>query len=139
MKVFYVFKINENFSYMYRGKSYRIYNILQELRYVNDYNTNDVKRSLDELVCKLNIDSIDKFLIDSLYYYKDYYNKNHVHIICNNDEYTKLVVEDYLVKVKTNQKYPAILNYINGDNYFACDFVNKDFFWLNVSKKSCLT
>ena len=75
----------------------------------------------------------------SLYDYDDYYNKKSVHIVCNNNEYTKLVVEDYLIKIKTNQKYPFILKYINCDNVFVCDFVNKDFFWLNVNKKSCLT
>ena len=134
MKVFYVFKINENFYYMYNKNSYKIFKILQELRSCGDYDINMTKRKLKEIVCRLDRDNININLNYNLNNNRDYYKNNNVHIICNNNEYTKLIVEDYMIRIKTNQKYPNIFNYIEDNNIFVCDFINIDYFWLNSNK-----
>ena len=66
-----------------------------------------------------------------------YYQKNNVHIISSGDEYTKLMVSSYCLKLKTNLNYPTFFSNIKNysDNIFICDFENKDYFWLKSANK----
>ena len=48
-------------------------------------------------------------------------------------EYAKLSIKNANIKIKTNINFPIFLKTIYNytDNIFICDFVNKDYFWLD--------
>lgn len=48
------------------------------------------------------------------------------------------MVTSYCIKIKSNINYPSFFENINNysDNIFVCDFINKDYFWLNKVVKS---
>jgi hypothetical protein len=66
-----------------------------------------------------------------------YYNKNNIHIISSREEYSKLMVSSYCIKLKTNLNYSSFFKNLNtySDNIFVCDFANQDYFWLNKITK----
>lgn len=134
MRVFYVFKIKDSFYDMYKDNPYKLYRLLQEIRCIQDYDIKDTKKKLLQIINIYNKNVINEQIKDDLYSYSEYFNKDNVHIICDNYEYTKLIVENYVLKVKSNQKYPTILKSIKEDNVFVCDFVNHSYFFLNLEK-----
>ena len=62
-----------------------------------------------------------------------YYNKCNMHLISSRLEYSRLLVNSYCIKIKTNLNYPKFFYDINkySDNIFVCDFESNDYFWLN--------
>ena len=134
MRVFYAFKINKYFYDIYKNNPYKIYKLLQEIHFIQDYDVNDTKRKLKQIVDRYNKKEINEQIIDDLYSYSEYFNKENTHIICDNYEYTKLIVDVYVIKIKSNQKYPTILKSIKDENIFVCDFINHNFFFLNLEK-----
>lgn len=130
MRVFYIFRINKMFYDMYKDNPYRLYMLFSDIHNDRYYDIEDNKRKLNEIIDCIDIDAVNNRIIDDLYNYKDYYNKKNVHIICDNYEYTKLVVESSVIKIKSNQKYPFILDSIIDNNIFVCDFVNREYFFL---------
>lgn len=136
MRVFYIFKINKYFSYVYKNKAYKMYKLLEEIYYLKDYDINLVTGYFKQIVDNFNQEEINRYLYKNLSITQDYYKKSNIHIICDNYEYTKLVVSKDNLKVKTNQYQPSIFNYLTSydSNIFICDFSNKTYFWL---KKDC--
>ena len=65
-----------------------------------------------------------------------------MHMITTSIECSKLVISNSNLKIKTNAAYCKFFNIINeySDNIFVCDFVNKDYFWLDkIFKSDCQT
>ena len=62
-----------------------------------------------------------------------YHYKNNVHVLSSNDEYSKLMVSSYSLKLKSNLNCPSFFKCLNSfsDNIFVCDFENGDYFWLH--------
>lgn len=130
MRVFYIFKIKNNFYDMYKDKPYKIYMLLSDIHNDRNYGIDDNKRKLKEIIEDIDVNAVNNRIIEDLYSYKEYYNKENVHIICDNYEYTKLVVDSNVIGIKSNQKYPIILDSIVDNNIFICDFVNREYFFL---------
>jgi hypothetical protein len=71
------------------------------------------------------------------------YSRNvNVHTIKNLyfDEISKLTVYNSHIKIKTNINYPTFIDSLRNfeKNIFVCDFINKDYFWLDKIKKETL-
>ena len=67
-----------------------------------------------------------------------YNNKANIHLISNYHEYSKLMVSNYCLKLKSSINYPTFFDSLQKFNnkLFVCDFENQDYFWLeNVHKK----
>lgn len=140
MRTFFVFNINNYFTYVYRDRPFRIYKILEEM-----YNAknNDIVLSyklFEQIAHSFNKNKLNEYV---RYFYRDnvsYYNKVNSHIICNNNEYTKLTINNSNLKIKSNINYPIFLDMLvkYSDNIFVCDFMNKDYFWLSkLVQKDC--
>lgn len=134
MRVFYVFKVNNYYYNMYQNNPYKLFKIFQEIHYTNYYDLNIAKKNIEQIIEKYNPIKINKQIINSLYYNNDYFNKNNIHIICNNYEYTKLIVENSIIRIKSNQSQPTLLKYLEDENIFVCDFKNRNYFFLNLVK-----
>ena len=108
--------------------------MLQEIHYIKYYNIEDTKKQLMQIINRIDVDKINTQISDDLDDLNSYFNKKNIHIICSNCEYTKMIVEDYVIKIKSNQNCPLFLKYLKEDNLFICDFVYREYFFLNLEK-----
>ena len=133
MRTYYVFKINKFFSYVYKNKPYKIYKTIEEIYHTKDYDMVLTYKIYEQVALVFDKTRFNSY-INSIYKLNDFYHKNNnVHIYTDNYEYTKLVVTNSNLKIKSNINNPIFLKNINDyyENIFVCDFVNKDYFWLD--------
>ena len=67
------------------------------------------------------------------------YSKNGNDHVINNlykDEVSILNVKNAYILINTNKNYSSFFDIISsfGDDYFVCDFINQDYFWINDIK-----
>ena len=138
MRTYYIFKINKYFSYVYKNKPYKIYKTIEEIYHVKEYDMVLTYKIYEQVALTFNKSNLNDYL-NTIYIENNFYHKNNnTHIYSDNYEYTKLVVTNSNLKIKSNVNNPIFLKNINDcyDNIFVCDFVNKDYFWLDkVIKK----
>lgn len=138
MRTYYVFKINKYFSYVYKNKPYKIYKTIEEIYHIKEYDMVLTYKIYEQVALTFNKTKLNEYL-NNIYKDNDFYTKNNnTHIYSDNYEYTKLVVTNSNLKIKSNINNPIFFKDINNnyDNIFICDFINKDYFWLDkVIKK----
>ena len=133
MRTYYVFKINKYFSYVYKNKPYKIYKTIEEIYHVKEYDMVLTYKIYEQVALTFNKTMLNEQL-NTIYNENIFYHKNNnIHIYDDNYEYTKLVVTNSNLKIKTNINNPIFFKDINNsyENIFICDFVNKDYFWLD--------
>ena len=139
MRVYYVFKINNFFTYMYKNRPYKLYKILEEMYHYKDYDMVLSYKYYEQIATNFNKANLNDKLYHSLIEDKYYSKKGNIHIYADNYEYTRLGVTNTNLKIKTNINYPTFFKVLNSYNYniFVCDFYNKDYFWLDkiISKQ----
>ena len=138
MRTYYIFKINKYFSYVYKNKPYKIYKTIEEIYHAKEYDMVLTYRIYEQIALTFDKTKLNEIL-NSLYSENNFYHNNtNTHIYSDNYEYTKLVVTNSNLKIKSNINIPVFFEDINNcyDNIFICDFMNKDYFWLDkVIKK----
>lgn len=137
MRVFYIYNVNDFFGSVYEFYPYKLYKMLESAYYTNKHNVVSAAFQYEQITTNFNKLFINNCLIANNKLDSYYYQKNNVHIISSGDEYTKLMVSSYCLKLKTNLNYPTFFSNIKNysDNIFICDFENKDYFWLKAVNK----
>lgn len=133
MRVFYVYNINDYFCSVYDKYPYKLYKMLEDA-YITQRNNINLSTSIyDQIITNFNKLFINNYIFANNKLDVYYYHKDNKHLISNRNEYSKLLVTSYCLKLKTNINYPKFFDNINtySDNIFICDFINKDYFWLN--------
>ncbi len=133
MRTFYVFNINDYFFSMYRETPYRIYEMLEDIYHIKNYDLRMTVRLYSQMVCKINKVMMNEYLYNNYNMYQDYNRECNTHNIATNYEYSKLIVSNTHLKIRTNRNYPVFFECLNryNNNIFVCDFENKDYFWLD--------
>lgn len=137
MRVFYIYSVNDFFSSVYEQYPYKLYKMLESAYYTNKHNIVLASVQYDQITTNFNKLYVNNYLVANNKVDVYYYQKNNIHIISSREEYTKLMVTSHCLKLKTNLNYPTFFNNIKNysDNVFVCDFINKDYFWLNKVTK----
>ena len=137
MRVYYLFKVNNYFYYMYKNKPFKMYKMLEEIYHTKNSDVVLTYRMFEQIASPFNKNKvnnyIDNYLKDKVYYMRS----NNIHLISNNIEYSKLSVSNSNLKIKTNINFTSFFSILDNytDNIFVCDFINKDYFWLqNINK-----
>ena len=105
MRTYYIFNINNYFTYMYKNKPYRIYKILEEMYNVKKSDIVLSYKLFEQIAYSFNKNKLNEYV---KYLFKNntsYYNRLNSHIICNNQEYTKLTINNSNIKIKSNINY----------------------------------
>lgn len=138
VRIFYVYNINDYFCSVYDQYPYKLYKMLEDAYLTKKYNIRLSSSMYEQVITNFNKLFMNNFIFANNKLDIYYYNKDNIHLITNNREYSKLMVTSYCLKVKTNLNYPKFFSNINNysDNIFICDFINKDYFWLNKVVKS---
>lgn len=137
MRTFYIYNINDLFCSIYEEYPYKLYKMLTDAYYTNKHDITLSADYYEQIITKFNKLYINNYLIANNRPNSYYYQKNNIHLISNNKEYSKIMVSSYCLKLKSNLNYPSFFDNIKtySDNIFICDFENGDYFWLNKVTK----
>ncbi len=132
MRTFYIFKISKEMSILLKDVPYNLYRSLEGIYLLDKSNISYGKELLDNLIVP-----IDKQKYNKLIYEKnkdnDFYMKvgdNHRIINKYRKEETNIIVKNSHILIKTNIISKDIKKFLPLKELFACDFENKDYFWL---------
>ncbi len=134
MRTFYIFNINKNFYNLMKNNPYHLYKTIED---IHNFDSQDVDLAYDLFTQVVN--PINKSKINNQIFKdtkdNDYYSKFHnVHRIQNKylPEDSMLVVNKAFLLLESNILNPVFFQSLKANrNLFACDFKNKDYFWLN--------
>ena len=132
MRVFYLFDVKDDFYNMYKEYPYKLYKMFEDIYLTSKYNKNLAINMYEQINSKYNKNFINNYLKNKNKLDIYYYNKDNIHIISNRYNYSKLLVNSYYLKIKSNLNFTNFFKHINSysNNIFVCDFDNNDYFWL---------
>ena len=132
MRTYYIFNVNRYFSYMYKNKPFKMYKIFEEIYYSKSYDSLSTYRNFETVAVPFN-----KAMLNEYIYYefklKYGYNRNGNKHNLNTSENSTLQINNYNIKLITENNYSVFFKYLNNynNNLFVCDFENMDYFWLS--------
>ncbi len=134
MKVYYVFKLKNEFVSLYKDNPSVLFNILKSIYYLDhtevDYGYNLFK----QLISPYQKNELDRKLYIKLHKEIPYSKRKEVHCINNlyKDEVSRLIINKSYLKLELEQDYSSFFKILDSelDNLFACSFKNIDFFFL---------
>lgn len=142
MRVYYVFVVNDFFASFYNSKPSSLYKIFEQ---IYNLNKNDIVlgyRIFEQIAIPFNKTNVNEYIYNRHCMELSYSRNVNVHTIKNLyfDEISKLTVYNSHIKIKTNINYPTFIDSLRNfeKNIFVCDFINKDYFWIDKIKKETL-
>jgi hypothetical protein len=142
MRVYYVFIVNDFFASFYNSKPSSLYKIFEQ---IYNLNNNDIVlgyRIFEQIAIPFNKNNINQYIYNRHCGELSYSKNINVHMIKNLyfDEISKLTVYNSHLKIKTNVNYPSFIDSLRDfeKNMFICDFINKDYFWLDGIRRETL-
>lgn len=137
MRVFYIYNINDFFCNVYDKYPYKLYKMLEDAYYTNKHNIVLASTNYEQMITNYNKLFMNNYITANNKLDAYYYTKNNIHIISSREEYSKLMVSSYCLKLKSNLNFPTFFQNLKkySDNIFICDFENQDYFWLNKITK----
>jgi len=138
MRTYYIFKIKREFVNLYWDNPNSLYNILKHLYYMKRHELDYGFNLFNQLTDKINKDKLDREIYIK-YHNEMVYSKNKNEHVINNlfkDEVSILTIKNAYILITANKNYSTFFNVIDilGDEYFVCDFVYQDYFWINNIK-----
>ena len=134
MRTFYIFKILPEMAILTKDNPYNIFYNIEHLKKNNNISLDVSINIIKQLICPLDINKLNKRLTnkykDNLYYQKVF----NTHQIFNKyrPEDTKLIIKNFYILLRTNTVKPSFFKELSYDSdLLACDFENRDYFWLN--------
>ncbi len=134
MRTFYIFFINKEFKILTKDNPYNLYKTLENIYYMEKNDLFLGMNLFEQVAIPFQKEATNKFLFDN-FKEDDFYtmNKNH-HKVYNKyrDETLNIETHATYLLLKTNMTKKNIFEkiYLN-PNLFVCDFINKDYFWID--------
>jgi hypothetical protein len=142
MRIYHAFIVNEYFANFYDTKPSSLYKIFEQ---VYNLNNNDIilgYRIFQQIAIPFNKNNVNEYIYNKHCGELSYSRNINKHTINNLyfNELTKLTVYNSHLKIKSNINYPTFFDALRDfeDHIFICDFLNKDYFWLDKVKKETL-
>lgn len=133
MRRFYIFNINKEFKTLTRNSPYNLFKTFENLYYLKDDSNHLAIDLYENITSPLDRTTINNKLFNS-FQEDDHYSKfmnTHLYNNFYSDETTKLIVGNAYMVLDTTSPSPTFIDKLaKNSNYFACDFQNKDYFWL---------
>lgn len=138
MRNYYVFDFKEEYFNLYHQYPSSLYNILNSLYTLNPQNSCYGFTMFSQLVEKIEKEELDRKIYIKYHNEISYTKQKNEHIINNlyHDEISVLTVKNSYILITTNQNTSSFFKILSNysKNYFACDFINHDYFWINDIK-----
>ena len=135
MRMYYIFNVKEDIANLYKNNPSSLYKILESIYYMHmeeaDYGFNIFKQITD----RIRVREINNELYIKMHKELVYSKTDNEHVINDlyRDEVSILKVKSSHLLLESNKSYSSffkLLNNIN-QNYFICDFMEKDFFFVS--------
>ena len=138
MRTFYIFKMKKEFVSLYQNSPGSLYNVLKHLYYMKRHEMSYGFNLFQQLTEKIDKNKLDREIYIK-YHDEMVYSKNHDEHIINNlykDEISILIIKSTYILINANRNYSSFFTILEslGDEYFVCDFVSQDYFWINDIK-----
>ena len=138
MRIYYVFDIRSEYVDLYKETPNSLYNVLHQLYCMRKKDLEYGFNMFKQLANRIDKDEVDKNIFLKLHNKMTYVKKGDNHIINNlyKDEVSALKVKYSYILINTNKSYTDFFNTLALDNrnYFVCDFINNDYFFLSNIK-----
>ena len=138
MREFFIFNMKDEFKSLYQDKPSILYHIFEQIYLLKEEDVNYGYSVFKQLTKKVEKEKIDKHLFLEYHQSIPYSKRENIHFYNNpvHDEISSLEVKRCFLRLKTNYYDSFFLHELNtiGNNYFVCDFKNKDYFFLEMYK-----
>ena len=134
MRTFYIFQINKELAILTKDCPINLYKTMEQIYYLNPKDAKEAYKIFASLAEELNKKEINLKLFEIYRHNQGYTKFNNRHMLCNyyTDESTELTVNNIHLIIKSSMQNPCFLNDLKETkNLFVCDFINKDYFWLD--------
>ena len=138
MREFFIFEVKDEFKQLYEAKPSMLYRIFEQIYYLKKEELQYGYSLFRQLTKKINKEKFDQYFFVKFHQSVPYSKTGNIHYYNNpaHDEISTLEVRRAFLKVKTNYYDSFFLEQLNtlNNNYFACDFKNEDYFFLEMRK-----
>ena len=130
--------MKKEFVSLYQNSPGSLYNVLKHLYYMKRHEMSYGFNLFQQLTDKIDKNKLDREIYIK-YHDEMVYSKNHDEHIINNlykDEISILIIKSTYILINANRNYSSFFTILEslGDEYFVCDFVSQDYFWINDIK-----
>lgn len=134
MKVYYIFKLKDDITSLYKDTPSVLYNILRNIYYLDreevDYGYNLFK----QLTLPIDKNRIDRELFIRFHQDIPYSKRKDIHYINNiyRNEISRLLVNNSYLRLELEQNFSTFFKILKDEdtNLFACSFEKTDYFFL---------
>jgi hypothetical protein len=134
MRIYYVFKIKEEYIELYKDTPSTLYNILNQMYYMKRKELGYGFNLFNQIINLIDKNELDKNLYVLLHTKMKYSKKGDEHIINNlyQDEISVLKINKTHILINSNHSYTEFFELLHqyDNSFFVCDFNNNDYFFL---------
>ena len=135
MKVYYIFKIKDEFVSLYKETPSVLFNILKNIYYLDKEEVEYGYNIFHQLITPISKNELDRSLYIELHQSIPYTKRKDIHYINNlyRNEISRLHINNCFMKLELEQNFSSFYPILGEklDNLFVCTFKNIDFFFLS--------
>ena len=135
MKVYYIFKMKEEFVDLYKESPSILFHILKSIYYLDREEVDYGYHLFRQLIHPLDKNTLDRRLFIKLHQEVPYSKRKEVHYINNfyRNEISRLTINHFYCRLEVEQNFSSFFPILKEElgNLFICAFQKTDFFFLN--------
>lgn len=135
MKVYYIFRIKDEFVSLYKDSPSVLFNILRSIYYLDKTEVDYGYHLFKQLIMPFPKEELDKKLFVKFHQDIPYTKRKNVHYINNlyRNEISRLEISKCFCKLEVEQNFSSFFEILENeiDNLFVCSFKKIDFFFLD--------
>lgn len=142
MRIFYAFKIKEEFYELYKDTPSVLYNFFNQLYYFRKDELEYGSNLFRQIINFYDKEELDKKLFINLHNKMRYCKRKDEHIINDlyKDEVSIMKIKKSYIVINSNKNCTEFFEFLEKEDpyIFVCDFNNQDYFYISNLKNACL-
>lgn len=138
MRMFYIFEIKKEIKELYQDNPGSLYKILSSIYYMHKEDASYGFNLFNQITNKLKLLELNNQVYIDMHTNIIYTKNKSEHVINDlyHDEISILKIRKSHMMIQSNKSYNKFLKLLvsYNDNYFVCDFLENDFFFINDIK-----
>lgn len=135
MRLYYVFNVKEEIAKLYEDNPKALFKVLENIYYMHQDDVMYGFNIFKQITNKIKVHELNNSLYIKLHKDLVYTKTKDEHVINDlyHDEVSILKVKSSHLLLESNKSYSSFFKILNefNNNYFICDFKEKDFFFIN--------
>jgi len=134
--------VNEHIAHFYQHQPSALFQVFEQIYALDHQDLVLGYRIFEQIAYPFHKHHLNEYIYNKHSGELSYSRNQNKHLINNIyfSEISKINVYNSHLKIKSNINYPTFIETIREfeDNIFICDFINKDYFWLDKIKNDSL-